>query len=355
MHPIASLSDLADIVCRKPEHVPPRPGNIVDLSYPAAGPLPEVRLATDPVGNATMLVRTSVEEAKRLADAARNAIDRSVRQAKKDTPGRAELETAAADLARRGLFAQAVLRTGVFPFLDPRFSETEGIAPEGTCEFCASFTLRPQAELSDYGPVRVDKQAEAPDDESRVDEYLTRLTGGAVRWQDVPDEAQESLERLRDRARRQMRVDDEAKHTAEFMRRCSNELAERLMRDAPTRYVELLRDELAARYAGAVEQSGQAWSDYTATPGFSLDAFKEQMTTEARASLHRGLALDAVARHFAIGLTEEDLLDCLAGVARGHELEAARALYDNGQIAQFVERALRAKTSDFVARRAIRE
>ena len=248
-----------------------------------------------------------------------------------------------------------MLRTGIFPFLDPRFPETKDITPERTYELYVTFTLRPQAELSDYGPVRVDEQAEVPDDEARIDEYLTRLTGGAVRWQDVPDEAQKSLEQLRDRARRQMRADDEAEHAAEFMRLCSDELARRLVRDAPTRYVELLRDELAARYAGAVEQSGQAWSDYTATPGFSLDAFKEQMTTEARASLRRGLALDAVARHFAIGLTEEDLLDYLAGVARGHELEAARAMYDNGQIAQFVERALRAKTSDFVARRAIRE
>lgn len=352
MHPIASLSDLADIVRREPDHVPPRPGNIVDLSYPALDPLPEVRLATDPWGNAKMLVLAEKAEAARLVDAARNAVAKSAER----TQGRAleasEVEGMANGLARKSLFAQAVLRTGVFPFLEPRYAEPDAPVPDAKCGFVAVFTLRPQSELSDYQPVDVAVPAEHAVDEAQIDDRIDRLMGGTVRWQDVPEDAQGSLDRLRERARRSVEAEEAAKRGAQFMQDCTDALARRLNRDAPTRYVELLRDEFAARYAGAVEQGGQSWSDYVATPGFSLEAFKEEMTEEARRSLRRGLALDAAARHFSVRLTEEDLFDCLAETARGHELDAARAMYDNGTVASFVERATRAKTADLIARQA---
>lgn len=179
------------------------------------------------------------------------------------------------------------------------------------------------------------------------------MTGDVIRWQEVPPEARSHLAAMRERAREQAQAEAQAAWHRELMERCTDEAAVRLVGDPPARYVELMRDELASRYAGAVEQGGQSWAAYAATPGFDLAAFKEQMTREATLSLRRGLALDAVIEHEGLRLDEDDLRACLAGMAPGHEEQAAQALYESGQIVAVLDSALRTKAADHLARTAI--
>lgn len=356
---MATRITIRDLVPGTPEHPVPRPGNVASLAYPARGGL-RADLSTDAFGGALLTVQADGGLVAEAVEAAEGALARGAgaepgpegaRQAR-ERLGAAAYEANLALLVKQSLFGRAVLRTQVLPFLAPRYGQGEAPVPGRPYAFEAAFEMRPWGELSDYGPLELPFPEAREVSEAQVDEVLARTMGGTVRWQDVPPEARGRLEELRGRARAQARADSENDRYRRLMEACADKAAERLTAEPPTRYVELLRDELASRYAGAVEQRGQKWEDYAATPGFDLGAFKEQMTAEARASLARGLALDAVARHFGIALDEGDVRECLAGVARGHEQEAAQAMYESGQAPQFLESALRSKAADHLARTA---
>lgn len=340
---MSTIVTLHDLATAKPEHPVPRPGNVVSLRYPPRSGDVDVRVDTDAFGYARFTVAIDASEASRLVAAARRAATRT---------GGEVSDEAVALLVKQGLMGRAAVRTGIFPFLRASF---DGARPEANepFEFSATVLLRPVGELSSYEPVRVAFPHQPAIEGEQVDRRLSDMLGGSVAWQMAPDDMSGRIEDLRERIRRQLEEEGQREQRSRLMQACSEALGERLVVGPPTRYVEALRDELANRYASAVEASGQRWDAYVATPGFDIGAFKEQMTREAEASLRRGMALDAAARHFAIELDEDDLFDCLTAMAPGHELEAIRALWDNGQVAQFLETALRAKTSDFIADRAI--
>ena len=255
-------------------------------------------------------------------------------------------------LVRQRLLSLAVVRTGIQPFLQTEYIAGENPRKGKDFTFEASVMLRPYGELKDYGPVEVAFPPKPQVDEAQVDEKLAQMMGASIRWQDVPEDAAQGLEKLKAPLRAQLENELENKWYSDLMTLCADEMSKRLVAEPPIRFIEALRDEMASQYATAVESSGQSWNDYIKTPGFDLQVFKEQMTSEALVSLKRGLALDAVARHEGIALTEEDVIECLTNVARGHEQEAAQAMIDNGQLPQLLETALRAKTGDFIASQA---
>ncbi len=358
----ASVISLAQLLATRPEHPVPHAGDAVHLVYaPGAGGV-GVAVDADAAGVATMTVTASAAEAARSMDLARRAVVRGCGCDPDDPDGVAQARRtlgamAFADnvnlLARQRLFSLACMQTRILPFLAPEFVPGEGPRPGSDFAFQVRFRLRPHVELSSYGPAEVELPARLEVAEEDVDARLEDMMGGRLRWGEVPEDARAGFEKLRGRVREQLASEREGAWLGTVADVCTDALADRMVREPDARYVELLRDQMANQFAANVEAEGTAWEAYIAEPTFSMEAFKAEMTANARTSLCRGLALDAVADHEGVELDEHDVLAALGPVAHGNERVAAQAMLDSGQLPQLCEVARRAKTGELVARRAV--
>lgn len=353
---------MRELLACVPEHPVPHEGDVVHLSYDrAAGPV-GVRVDSEKGGIATVVVDVPAAEAERSMDLARRAVVRGCGFDSEDPEGVAKARSAMgamrfADavnaLARQRMFSFACMRTRILPFLAPEYVPDEGPRPGSDYEFQVRVHLRPRVELTSYDPVDVALPARAEVTEADVDERLKQIVGGALRWDDVPEEAHAGLQRLRGQVRGQLEGEAENARLGASVDACADLLAERLVRDPDPRYVELMRDEMANRFAANVEAGGTTWQAYTADPGFDMERFKAQMTANALTALRRGLALDALAEHLGIEVTEADILAAVLPMSGpGQQQVAAQAMFDSGQLPQLCEVARRAKAGEWLARRA---
>lgn len=356
------LAQLASLIASVPEHPVPAPGQVARLDYPARFGGVAVQVETAANGTAHLTVTASSEEAVRSVEAARNALVRSLGEDPADAQG---LERARArvgmvafaeevnQLARQRLFALAVMRTGILPFLAPRYLDRSVPRPGESYRFEVEVLLRPQAELESYDAVALPFPERAPITDDDIERAMGALLGGPIRMASVPDEARASFGRLREEARQQLEAQQDAAHTEALIDRATDALIARLEAEPPQAYVELLRNQMANQFAASVEASGTSWDAYTADPTYSEEAFRERMTQEALQSLRRGMVLDAVAAHEGITLTLDDVLAALGPVARGQETTAAQAMLDSGRLPQLCEVARRAKAGEWIARHAV--
>ena len=109
-----------------------------------------------------------------------------------------------------------------------------------------------------------------------------------------------------------------------------------------------MRDELMAQFAEDLQRRGIDYQRYVTQPGFDAEAWNRQMTEDARATLHRALALDALADHLDIDLEEKDIAKVVAQMAPGHEQEAFQSLLDSGQMPKMCEVALRTRANEWL-------
>lgn len=353
---------MRDLLSCVPEHPVPYEGDVVHLSYDRAGGPVGVKVDSEKSGLATVVVSVPAAEAERSMDLARRAVVRGCGFDAEDPAGVANARSAMGamrfadtvnDLARQRMFSFACMRTRILPFLAPEYAPDGGPQPGSDYEFQVRVHLRPRVELTSYDPVEMTLPARAEVTEADVDERLKAIVGGMLRWDDVPEEARAGLERLRGQVREQLEAEAENARLGSSVDACADLLAERLVREPDPRYVELMRDEMANRFAANVEAGGTTWQAYTADPSFDMERFKAQMTASALTALRRGLALDALAEHLGIEVTEADILAAVLPMAGpGQQQVAAQAMFDSGQLPQLCEVARRAKAGEWLARRA---
>lgn len=356
------FASLSELVSHPLEHPVPAIGDVVSLDYPDAPGSVAVHVETSADGMVRLTVTASVGEAARSVESAQAALVRStggdpadsaaVERARK-LIGPMDFAQGVVSFARQRLLSLAMMRTGILPFLAPHFMDGAAPEPGKPFAFDVQFLLRPQAELTSYGPVEVEVPVLAEVTEEEVDQAIEAVMGGVISFAQIPEEARASFDRLRDQAREQVRLEHEATRLRQLMDLCTDELVARLAEQPPLRYVELLRNQMANQFAANMEQSGTSWAEYIARPDYDEEAFKRAMTQDAIRSLTRGLALDAMAAHEGITLDVDDIVAALGPVARGNEAVAAQAMLDSGQLPQLCEVARRGKTAEFVARRVM--
>ena len=351
--------DLKRIVGTTPEHPVPHAGDVVDLTYPPLDSGVGVWLTSDAHGNARMRVTAYAAVAASCMQTAQRALIRSTGTDPEEVDaldkargvlGAMEFANNVNVLTKRAIATLAFLRTGVMPFLAPRYPASDGPLTGRPFVFDVEFLLEPSGTLADYSQLKVRIPELGRIDERRVNDLARQLAGGRDTLDDLPVEAADVL---RAKAREGVVLELENDRRTRLMELCANEVASRLVSPPPQPYVELLRNELANRFAEGIVASGRSWEQHISSPEFNMEAFKAQMTAEATASLRRGMALDAVAEREGILIDEADLFDCLAAIAKGHELEAAQGMLESGQILQFLESARRSKTSDWLASHAV--
>lgn len=121
-------------------------------------------------------------------------------------------------------------------------------------------------------------------------------------------------------------------------------LAKRLPEvELPEIYYEYSRAGLLQNISAALSRQGMTREMLYEAQGVSESQFMAQMRARAIGIVKQGLALDALARHEGIILSEEDYLRALRSISSGNEDETRRMLEMNGRLYQLRESAMRSK------------
>lgn len=359
----ATAVTLGKLLAIRPEHEAPNPGDIVEYAYEKGDMPVTVTLTTDVAGIATFMVTADAAETQYSLEAARKALVRATGNDpdKPSSLGRARatfgeqaFDQNVVYLAKQRLLCLAYMRTGILPFLVPDFPHNEVPVEGQDFTFMAHVRLRPRGTVEDFSPVHFAFPAKPEVTDKDLDAFVGQMMGGLINMDAVPEEARPGMERLRGQAREACEKKRDNEWWGTLMDAAGEEFSNARLTSAPgERYIAPLAELMANQLAAQIERTGRNWDEFTSDPEFNMDEFKQNMMANAELSLRRGMALDCVAAHECMTLSEEDVLALLGPVAPGAEAIAAQAMIDNGQLPQLVEVALRAKASDWLAKNAV--
>lgn len=308
--------DLVRPMNASPERPVPYAGDEACLSWAPGPGSVSVDVRTSADGIALFSVRAPADVAMTALRNARMALirgmggdptDPSAEAKLRAQVGNVDFEARLAAMVRKPLFALAVMRTQILPFLAPYHLGSDLPREGKDFLFQTRCMLRPRAGLSSYEPVSASLPPASERDE----------------------------------------------RSAELIDALSDLLAQRLTGQPMQRHVDMLRDEMANRFAESVEREGTSWQDYVSAPDFDMDAFKEQMAQAALTSLRRGMALDALAARLGVRVEESDLLAVAGQVAAGRERGALEAMLQSGQLPQLCEVSRRGKAAEWLLSTAV--
>ncbi|MCL2756601.1 MAG: hypothetical protein FWD43_00775 [Coriobacteriia bacterium] len=128
----------------------------------------------------------------------------------------------------------------------------------------------------------------------------------------------------------------------------ASELAMRIQGDIPDELYEYTRDELMANIRQQLQQNNMQFEDYLAQQGLDEQSFSMQLVFRTGVTLRQRLALDALARHMKLKLTDDDIEAALENMAPGHKEELRQQLESNGRMYQLTETAMRQKANKWL-------
>lgn len=354
---------LHDYLYEQPEHPIPYAGDVVHLVYPPKPGTIGIVVNTQPDDIATFTIAVPADlMAEAINDtclalvrsSGGNATSAGTVEALREKMGVKEFDERVGNLTRLQFVSVSIMRTGILPFLAPRLLESGAYREGHDYSFQAQITLRPHAELTDYAPAKVELPTKPEVSDRDVNDRINQMMGGDIPWDEVHENgAGSNIAKMREEVRKQLEQEAENNWQNAASDACADAMASRLTKTPPSRHVELMRDAMANSYATNIVDQGQDWDEYIARPDFDLEEFKSHMTDLALSSLRRGMVYDAVADHYGIMVTEQEVRDAVSVVARGHIDEAIDGMLRNCQLPQLLESTRRIKTGDTMVRMAL--
>jgi FKBP-type peptidyl-prolyl cis-trans isomerase (trigger factor) len=131
-----------------------------------------------------------------------------------------------------------------------------------------------------------------------------------------------------------------------------SELAKRLEGEIPDEVYEYTRDDMIRNLETGLYQQSTTLKDYLERQGMSEQQFGMEMMMQAHEVIAQGLALDALARHLQMEVSEQDILDTLELMAPGHARDAREQFENTGKMYTVRENARRNKTNQWLAQNA---
>ena len=123
--------------------------------------------------------------------------------------------------------------------------------------------------------------------------------------------------------------------------------------DLPEDYYTYTRAGLLQNVSAALSVQGLSEEEFFTAQGINSSQFMIRMGMRAKEVLRQGLALDALAKHFGMEATDEDIAYALWKMSPGKEDEARKMLEMNGRTYQLREMALRSKARAFLVETAV--
>ena len=447
------------------EHPVPKTGDAAQLSYPARRGDVAVELTVTPDAHATFRITVPAEQVRATIQDAREALARTVgvdprdlrmMSQLKETLGQAAFDDFVASFAQRRFFSKAVERTGVEPYISPRYAADAKPAEDADYTFTADALMAPKVSLTSYDPVEVafpekrsisskdvtaylDRIADQlatyePDLTKHVaaagDRVMLRVRGsvdgkpmdaltsdqqpyevGSGALTDEVDKALVGMEvgatatvsaslpvsiaedgtpqfamaqitvrlleidrkvpariddgwvmqnapsagtllGLRSQIRTALEKDADAEWHAQLEELTARELTKRLVWDIPQEYVDRTRDELIEQLTVDLQRQGLGIESYLRQSGLDEATLKEEIGTQAVENLRRAAALDAIADHLGITVTDAEAVQTVGEEASGRESEVVRAVKETGQMTQLRAFARRMRANEWLANHA---
>ena len=257
----------------------------------------------------------------------------------------------------------AVTRLRLDPFTSPQVGSEDHADPEKDFAFTCILYTKPEAHLSSYDPVELTIPKPEPVTEKDIDdelEYMARnfaeedASGNAVipaisdNWvRDHFDDC-DSLPQLRKRLKAAM-TSERKQRREEIMRYgCANEIAERLECDIPDDAVKIIQAEARRAFEAELIRQGQDKKEFFESTGITEEQFHNINNNQVLGTIRRGLALDALADHLDIKLSEDDYLLYFHDVAPGHEEETLEEYREAGRMYTIRESIRRTLATDWL-------
>ncbi|MDR3136088.1 MAG: hypothetical protein LBU07_01445 [Coriobacteriales bacterium] len=125
-------------------------------------------------------------------------------------------------------------------------------------------------------------------------------------------------------------------------------LAERFIGFIPDEIYEFTRAEMLANLQTTLKQQNMTLEQYAQSLGMQQQQFSMNLMMSVRETLRQGFALDALARHLKLTLTEDDIQDTLKRMAPGNEEKARADIEGSGRTYLLTEAALRTKANKWL-------
>jgi trigger factor len=132
----------------------------------------------------------------------------------------------------------------------------------------------------------------------------------------------------------------------------ASEFAKRFKGSIPDELYELTRDDIVQNLQQNLKAQGKTIQDFIQEQGGGEQQFSMQLMMQTREVLTQGFSLDALARHLALELTDEDINETFRLMAPGHEKEARMEFELTGRMYQIYEAALRNKANKWLVETA---
>ncbi|MDR2106897.1 MAG: trigger factor [Coriobacteriales bacterium] len=132
----------------------------------------------------------------------------------------------------------------------------------------------------------------------------------------------------------------------------ASELAKRFKGTIPDELYEMTRDDIVRGLQQNLKAQGRTIQDFIQEQGGGEQQFSMQLMMQTREVLTQGFSLDALARHLALDLTDEDIDETFHLMAPGHEKEARMEFELTGRMYQIREAALRSKANKWLVETA---
>ncbi len=179
----------------RPEPRAPRAGDETELIYDPKPGSVGVRLATDAEGTARFTVTAPAADVAASMQAARTALvqnfgvdprDVQAVEAVRSQLGAGTFDAFVTTFVQQHFFSEALLRTGVLPFLDPDLLTSDAPVEGQDYTFEVETLLRPSIELTSYDPVEVALPLKREVTSKDVTEYLANMADELATWEEDP-------------------------------------------------------------------------------------------------------------------------------------------------------------------------
>jgi trigger factor len=188
-----------------------------------------------------------------------------------------------------------------------------------------------------------------------------KMTLKGIRRRNVPELTDElvkndfgfdDINALRDAVKTEIETDKGRQIPVLRESRALNTLAERLgLDEVPETYQNTVYNELVQQILSQVQSAGMTIDQYLAARGIAVQSFVDDMHAQAAERARQSLALDALARHLGLEVTEEDIDNEISEAGITDEEAAAamrKQLVDEGRIPALRSSIKRGKALDWL-------
>ncbi|WP_350454209.1 trigger factor [Slackia heliotrinireducens] len=158
-----------------------------------------------------------------------------------------------------------------------------------------------------------------------------------------------TVEKFREHVREDMKAELDRRNEQQTAQQLDSELAKRLQGSISDMLLQRAGQDAMANMQQSLAQQGMNMQQYMQQMGMEQQQFQMMMMVQARESLRQGFALDALARHLKLELTDEDIEAALHQMSPGNE-QAMRANFDKNDAWFLVnDIAMRMKAHNWLA------